>query len=796
MKLIKFYNDGADGTVISELSKQFDLDKRVMEVIYSKGYHTKDEIAKFLSPLEQNYVDPFLLSGMRDCADKIKKAAQEGKKILIFGDYDVDGMSATAIMIKLLKKLGNEANYYLPNRFVDGYGLTKEVIDKICLTMQKPDLIITVDCGITCHDEVEYCKQLGIDIIVTDHHEIPEVLPKCIVVNPKLPNQAYTFDGLCGTGVAFKIAQAILGFADSEQFLPIATIATIADIVPLREENRIIVAKGLKVFNQYLPQGLKFLFKQNKLDTKNLEAADIAFKIAPKLNASGRMGDASDSLKLMLETNIVKIRELVEKINDHNQKRQEICNAVYDDCVEMLKDCNMSKTPIIILKSEKWDSGILGIVCSRILEKYNRPVILFAQSGDELKGSARSIDDVNIHQVLSSVKDILEVFGGHKVAAGLTLNSKHFDEFCNRTSAFVLENINTKAFIPINYYDVEINPDELSDKFFNDLKVLEPCGCDNQKPRFLVKTTSAKIVPLKVNSLHAYIHVSKNLHLLFFNYLKEAPKLNFGQEYKFVFEFQSCYNGVYKGIVKTFSAGYKLKSNADNYFNSLKFNELLYCDNTTEQVDCNVYEASELINFVVDCSSSVFGNCFVCFDVDEYRKFCESYDLSNIYEINFINTNVTGFNAINVCPSDINFAKSYNSIIFLDSILDQTYIKEIQKISDAKIYIPKLDNKNEKIFKKLNLNRQQITNFYYNLLKKENNSFTSIFGLYSQLYKENKNLDFNNFYIYFNILLELNIINPKNENGLFSYTINRQIKTDLNKSKIYTTANLIRRIYE
>ena len=398
--------------------------------------------------------------------------------------------------------------------------------------------------------------------------------------------------------------------------------------------------------------------------------------------------------------------------------------------------------------------------------------------------------------MLSSVKDILEVFGGHKVAAGLTLNVKYFDEFCNRASSYILENINTKAFIPISYYDIELNPDEINDKFFDDLKVLEPCGCENQKPKFLVKSNNAKIVPLKVNSLHAYIHINKKLHLLFFNYLKEAPCLNFGDEYNFIFEFQSNYNGLFKGIIKTFSCGHKLKDSADNYLNALKLNQLNYCKGEKKEVDCKVYDSAELINFVVNCASNAFGTCFVTFNTQVYKNFCESYNLSNIYEINFVNANMAGFNAINVCPSGVDFAKSYQNIIFLDSVLDKSYLQEIKKNSNANIYIPKINNMDKKLFEKIDLNRHQITEFYLILLKKENMLNASIFGLYSQIYKENKNINFNNFVIYFNIFLELNIIILRNENGLFSYSINKQIKTDLNKSSIYNTANLIRRIYE
>ncbi len=796
MNLIKFYNNGADGTVIRQLSKQFDIDEKVMEIIYSKGYQTSEQIATFLSPTKQKYVDPFLLSGMKECVEKIREAVKQNKKILIFGDYDVDGMSATAIMLGILKKLGTNASYYLPNRFIDGYGLTNSVIDKIC-QKSKPDLIITVDCGITCHDEVEYCKSLGIDIIITDHHEIPDVIPDCIVVNPKLKDQAYTFNGLCGTGVAFKIAQAILGFQESEIFISIATIATIADIVPLTDENRVIVAKGLNVFDKYLPYGLKVMCKQNKLDPNKLEASDIAFKIAPKLNASGRMGDAAVSLELMLESNAAKVKALIEKINNYNQKRQEICNKVFDDCAEMLKNQNMSQTPVIILKSKEWDSGILGIVCSRILEIYNRPVILFAQEGDELKGSARSIDDVNIHQVLSSVKDILEVFGGHKVAAGLTMNVNHFDEFCNRVSSFIIQNINTKAFIPINYYDLEINVNDITDKFFNDLRKIEPCGCENSKPRFMVRAGNAKIVPLKPNSLHSYIHIDKKLHLLFFNYLKDAARLNFGKEYQFVFELQSSFKGVYKGIVKTFASSNELKDSATKYFNPLKFQQLKYVNNNIESELANVktYTPNEVINFVVNCASSVFGTCFVSFNTESYKKFYESYDLSNIFEVNFISTNVTGFNAINICPEDISFAKSYKNIIFLDDILDKSYLQEIQKISDANIFIPELNNQDKNLFTSLNLNRENILELYNVLTKLESELFTSILGLHSRIYKENIKISFENFILYFYILSELNIINHGTKDGLFCYKLNKSIKTDLSQSKIYNTANLIRRIY-
>ena len=793
MNLIKYYNDSANSTLILKYANQFNVDPKVMEIILSKGYTTENEIQKFLTPTEQSFVDPFLLSGMEECVNKIKQAIQQKKRILIFGDYDVDGMSATAIMLKLLAKFNCNANYYLPNRFVDGYGLTNEVIDKLN-QKYSPQLIITVDCGITCYEQVEYCKKLGIDIIVTDHHELPEKLPDTIIVNPKIVGQKYKFNGLCGTGVAFKIAQALTG-DDCEDLLPIASIATIADIVPLKDENRVIVAKGLKCFDEYLPYGLKLLFKQNKLNIKNVDATEIAFKIAPRLNATGRMGDASISLELMIETDIVKIKELLNKVNECNTKRQELCTKVYNDCENMLKDKDMSSVPAIILKSEQWDSGILGIVCSRLLDVYNRPVFLLSQNGDILKGSARSIDDVNIHQVLSSVSDILDVFGGHKVAAGLTLNVKNFDEFCNRVCSYMYKNISSKAFVPIEYYDLELHENDITSKFYDDLSLLEPCGCDNPKPKFLVKTQKLRLRPLKPNSLHAYVGISNKLSLLFFNYLKHIGQLNFAKEFEFIFEFQEKRKGTYKGRVDSFTTNNDVRKSADKYLDAFKLYQFEF-SNLKNNAKFNIYEQNDLLDFVVDCSTSTLGTTFVSYNCQNYRNFIQTYNTSNIYEIDILNKISTGFNSLILCPTNLDFAKNCKRIVFLDSVFDTGFLAKINEISNAQIYVPKIDKNDNKLLLSLNLSRTELTKFYKKLLSLENKCFTGIFAVYSTMVRDLKyNLSFNNFIAYFYILSELNIVVSNIKDGLFCYEINKNIKTELNKSKIFNTVNFLRRIY-
>lgn len=792
MKFIKFFNDSQDSAIIESFASEFNLDKTVMEIIYSKGYKSREEISKFLTPLNQPFEDSLKLSGMVDCVKKIREAIKNNKRILIFGDYDVDGLSATAVMLKTLKKMNCDASYYLPNRYIDGYGLTIDVIDKICAD-EKPDLIITVDCGITCYKEVEYCKSIGIDIIITDHHEIPDILPDTIVVNPKLENQEYKFNGLCGTGVAFKIAQALIGELNTEDLLPIVAIATIADIVPLREENRIIVAKGLKLMKKYLPYGLKMMFKENKINLDNLEASDIAFKIAPKLNASGRMGDASDSLKLILETDPVKVKNQIRLILEHNTKRQELCNKVFDDCIEMLKGQNMSQVPAIILKSENWDSGILGIACSRLLDIYNRPVFLFSQCGDEIKGSARSINDINVHQILNSVQDILEVFGGHKVAAGLTLKSVHFDEFVKRVNAYIFENISDKAFVPIEYYDEELSLDMLTQKLFNDLKFIEPCGCENVKPRFMTKTTNLHISPLKETSPHANIHIGKKLNLIFFNYLTKQMQLNFGKEYNFIYELQSMSKNYFKGIVKEFSSGVNFKDSASKYFDALKLNQLNYLSYNKNST-AKTYTKTDLTNFVHACSSSVFGTCFVCFNSKKYKEFIESYELTNIYECNWIESTTTGFNNLNFCPKDIDWAKSFKTIVFLDSVIDMSYICEIESITNAQIFIPVLDNDCQQLFSDIYVNRNNIKIFYNNIINLENKLFPSLISIYSCLYKNNYKINFNNFISYYYILSELNIIESLSTQGFYSFKINKN-KKELNNSRILNKLNFLRSIY-
>ena len=323
---------------VAKISKKFNLSPIVVELLFSRDYTTEEQISKFLNPKIEDLYDPYLLKDMDRAVERIKNAIKNNEKVLIFGDYDVDGVSASAILIKYFSSINFYVDYYLPNRYIDGYGLTNATIDKV-KEMFNPTLIITVDCGIACFNEVEYAKTLGIDTIVTDHHDIPEVVPNTIVVNAKLPDQKYPFSQLCGTGVALKLVHAMSDLETAKKYLAICALATISDIVPLVDENRAIVKLGLERFEKDLPLGIKMLIKDSKL-SYNILASDVSFRLSPKINAAGRMGDASVALKLFIEEDKILLKNTIDNLNNLNINRQALCNEVYDDALLKLRKIN------------------------------------------------------------------------------------------------------------------------------------------------------------------------------------------------------------------------------------------------------------------------------------------------------------------------------------------------------------------------------------------------------------------------------------------------------------------------
>ncbi len=772
----KFFNQNS--ALVKEYAEKFNVLPSTMYLILSRGLASEEEIKEYLSV--GKLLDSFLIKGMKELCERIKLAKELGDRVLIFGDYDVDGISATAIMLKTLKRLGIDASFYLPNRYEDGYGLSREVIDKIEKKFC-PDLIITVDCGISCHDEVEYCKQKGIDIIITDHHEIPDILPGTLVLNAKIKGQDYPFTEICGTGMAYKISEALLGQKKAEEFLPIAAIATIADIVSLTGENRNIVKRGFLCFDK-LPIGLKQLFKENKVSLSNPSASDIAFKIAPKINSAGRMGRAEDSLKLYMSEDMVEIKAYLQRINRHNQKRQELSSSIMEDAEKAIKKMDLSKTRVITLASKKWDQGVLGIACARLVEEYNRPVFLFSQVGDVLHGSGRSIDDINIHELLSSMSDILETFGGHTMAAGLTLKRENYEEFSKRVNAFVFQNINDDVFIPIKYYDLDIKLEEIDDRFLSELKLLEPYGCENPKPKFRINAEKIELLPMKYCPQHCNIKIG-DLQLVYFNFAKNFNALFFSRYKSFIFEFQGQGKS---GNVSYFDAGGFIIENANTYTYPVQFEELYY-DNV-ESLDFAYYPPNELLNFVAGTEKSVYGTAFVTFDAYEYVAFSRNYSKENIFHMGIYDQNLIGYNSLLLAPHGVEWAKNFEKIVFLSPVLDSGYLSEIKKVTNAEIYLPTEIKEDKNRFRNVNLSRESFAKVFKALISRGGQKFYSPVDFYESKLKGK--VTFDTFYVAYLTFLELGFI-KKEEGDFFSHVEAKNVKKPLEESKFYNKLQLL-----
>jgi len=773
----KFFNQNS--SLVDEFAREFNVLPSTMYLILSRGFSKREEIANYLSVGQ--LLDPFLIKGMKELCEKIQLAKQLGDRVLIFGDYDVDGISATAIMLKTLKRLGITADFYLPNRYEDGYGLTCEVIDKIS-KKYSPDLIITVDCGISCAQEVEYAKQKGIEIVVTDHHEIPETLPNTLVLNAKIEGQDYPFTELCGTGLAYKISEALLGQKKAEEFLPIAAIATIADIVSLTSENRNIVKRGLSMFEK-LPVGLKMLFKDNKVSLSSPSSTDIAFKIAPKINSSGRMGDAGDSLMLYLTEDPVVARKYLEKIKIHNTKRQELSTKVMQDCEWAISKMDLSKMRVICLASKKWDQGVLGIACAKLVEEFNRPVFLFSQVGDELHGSGRSIDDINIHELLSSLQDILETFGGHTMAAGLTLKREKYEEFTNRVNSFVFQHVNDEVFIPIRYYDLDVKKEDVTDRFLDELNLLEPYGCDNPRPKFRISTEEIEILPKKYCPNHCDVKIG-DLTLAYYNFTDDYNALKFARYKSFIFEFQGKERG---GVVSEFDAGSYIVDNAHMYTYPIQYEQMLYDGDRESKF--SYYPQTSLLSYVAGTKNSTFGTAFVAYSAYDFVNFSKNYSKDNIFHVGLFDETCTGYNSLLLSPRGTAWAKNFNQIVFLSPILDEGFIAELNENSHAEICVPMEREIDKQRILNLDLSRETFGRVFKALTTKGYSKCYSIFDIYNQKLKGK--VGFDTFYVAYLVFKELGLISEQQET-FFEVFERPQVKKGLNESKLYNKLLLLK----
>ena len=481
-----------------ELKKEYNIDDLLAIVLVNRGIK-KEEIRKFLEPTRNDFYNPYEMPDMEKAVERILKSIENKEKIIIYGDYDVDGITSITVLESFLKERGLEVYHYIPNRLNEGYGLNKNAIEKIA--KENYDLMITVDCGITGIEEIKYAKELGIETIVTDHHEPGETIPEAIgVIDCKRKDNKYPFRELAGVGVVFKLCQAIgmkLGLEQKEylKYLDIVAIGTISDIVPLVDENRVITKLGMKLVQCTRNSGLKALINlsgYNKIDSNT-----ISFGVAPRINACGRMGVADEALELLLSENIEDAIEKSKNIMKYNNKRQEYEKKIFLQAVEQIKEQHLENSNSIVLGGDGWHHGVIGIVASKITELYYKPCILicFEDGNDIGKGSGRSIKGFDLYKSLTKCKDIIAGFGGHSMAIGISVEKEKFKELQN-----VFEEIARKAAIselcPIIKIDAILNIDDVTKEMVQSLIQLEPLGEANQMPIFSFKN-------LKINSIRA-----------------------------------------------------------------------------------------------------------------------------------------------------------------------------------------------------------------------------------------------------------------------------------------------------
>ncbi len=473
------------------LADSLNISVILSELLIQRGVTNFLESKSFFRPSLDDLLDPFLMDGMEEASIRTIEAITCNQKIVVYGDYDVDGTCASSLMYLFLKNLGADVEIYIPNRLSEGYGISRDGID--FAKDINTSLIISVDCGITAVEEVDYANSLGIDTIICDHHQPKEKLPDAYaILDPLKPGDTYPFKYLAGAGVAFKLARAIgdrVGKKDlAMEYVDLVALASAADIVPLIGENRILVRAGLDKINENPRPGIAALLQIARMTHGNLSSGQIVFTIAPRINAVGRLGDAMRAVALFTSEDHDDARRIAEILESENLERRKIDEVTYSFALDMVKEkVDFEKDKAIILHGEDWHPGVIGIVASRLVEKYNLPSIMLTTIDGVAKGSARSIPGFDIYQALEECKDLLVQFGGHKAAAGLEIEIDKIDEFRRKFNEVLNRQLNENDIIPEIEIDSEIHFSEITAKFIRILDQFAPFGPGNHRPVFIAK---------------------------------------------------------------------------------------------------------------------------------------------------------------------------------------------------------------------------------------------------------------------------------------------------------------------
>ncbi|MDF2523338.1 MAG: recJ [Clostridiales bacterium] len=492
---------------VKKLAEQAGISTLLAKVFVNRGINDIPFIQKFLNPSTEFMHDPYLLKDMEPAVIRIIKAINEGEKILVYGDYDVDGITSTSILSDFLTKQKANVDFYIPDRMDDGYGLSIGAIDKIIKL--DVSLIITVDCGVTAVDEVKYIKENNIDIIITDHHQCKEKIPECdAIINPCRPDCEYPFKQLAGVGVVFKLIHALcirMGIDGYQnRYGDLVALGTIADVVPLIDENRVIVKLGISMLEKTQNIGLRALIDNSGLKDKTITSTGVSFILAPRINAAGRIGDAGRAVRLFTTQSDEEALNLALELNEENKFRQDTEIGILQEVLNAIESqVDLNREKVIVVGGEGWHHGIIGIVASKVTERFYRPCILIDNNEGIGKGSGRSIEGFNLFNALNYCKDLLDKFGGHELAAGLTIKTENIQEMRRRINNFADEIMDENDLIPKLKIDVNVSKNDLSIQNVRELDLLAPFGAGNPGPLFVYNG-------LKVSDIRT---VGENKHL-------------------------------------------------------------------------------------------------------------------------------------------------------------------------------------------------------------------------------------------------------------------------------------------
>lgn len=528
------YAQPVSGEAVSVLQNQLGVSETIARLLVIRGVDSFEKAKCFFRPKTDLLHDPYLMKDMDRGAARLARAIRDQEKVLVYGDYDVDGTSATAIVFTFLKQFGVDVSYFIPHRFKDGYGIS---IDGIKKAMElDATVVVSVDCGITAIDEAKFAKEQNIDLIICDHHTAGDETPDAYaVLNPKQPDCNYPFDGLSGAGVAFKLVQAVitelgLPASTSDVYLDLVALSIASDIVPIVDENRVLMRLGLRQLNESPRVGLKSLMELIKLNIGSVSTTQIVFSIGPRINAAGRMGDAGIAVELMTSEDYETAAKYARELEAINVRRRNTDSLTMERALGIIEsDLKMEETPAVILHDPDWHLGVIGIVASRIVDLYCRPTIMLSSVDGMLKGSARSIKGFNIYDALKKCEDHLVQFGGHEFAAGLTLTEDQLKPFIKRFKEIADCDLCEEDFKPELMIDADLDLEFIDVKFWKLLSQFEPFGPDNMRPVFVSKNLKVVGTPTIVGNGHLKMRVAQNGSGMFeaigFNMHEYLPKV-------------------------------------------------------------------------------------------------------------------------------------------------------------------------------------------------------------------------------------------------------------------------------